>query len=68
MTLQKQILKDTDGNDIGVFMPMQDYKAIMKMFEDMEDVRDFDAANESGDEAIPFEQAINEIEARRNDL
>ena len=48
MTLQKQILKDTDGNDIGVFMPMQDYKAIMKMLEDMEDVRDFDAAKESG--------------------
>jgi hypothetical protein len=68
MTLQKQILKDTDGNDIGIFMPMQDYKAIMKMLEDMEDVRDFDAAKESEDEAIPFEQAINEIELQRNDL
>ena len=68
MTLQKQILKDTDGNDIGVFMPMQDYKTIMEMLEDMEDIQDFDAAKESEDEAIPFEQAISEIEALRNDL
>jgi hypothetical protein len=34
----------------------------------MEDLRDFDASLKSDDEAIPFEQAVNEIESRRDDL
>ncbi len=68
MTIHQQILKDTDGNEIGVFMPMKDYNAILKMLEDGEDIRDFDAVEKTKEETIPFAQAIREIEAQRNDL
>ena len=68
MTIHQQILKDTNGKDIGVFLPIKDYNAIMELLEDMEDLRDFDEAMKSDEKAIPFEQAISEIESSRNDL
>lgn len=71
MTLHEQILKDKNGNNIGVFLPMADYEVLLKTirdFEDLQDVKDFDLVKSSEDEIIPIEQAFNEIEAQRNDL
>ncbi len=71
MTIHEQILKDKNGNSIGVFLPMADYKALLKTirdFEDLQDVKDFDLVKSSEDEIIPVEQAFEEIEAQRNDL
>lgn len=71
MILHEQILKDKNGNSIGVFLPMADYEALMKVMrkmEDIEDIRDFDLIKSSDDEIIPIEQAFNEIEAERDDL
>ena len=74
MTTHQQILKDTNGNDIGVFLPIKDYNAIMELLEDMEDVRDYELAKAKKEdivplrEAIPLKQAIREIESSRSDL
>jgi len=71
MTFHEQILKDKNGNSIGVFLPMADYEALLKIirdFEDLQDVKDFDAVKASDEEIIPVEQAFKEIEAQRNDL
>ncbi len=68
MTTHHQILKDANGNDPGVFLPIKDYNAIMVLLEEMEDVRDYDAAMKSDEIAIPFEQAISEIEPLRNEI
>jgi hypothetical protein len=71
MILHEQILKDKNGNNIGVFLPMADYEVLLKTirdFEDLQDVKDFDLVKSSEDEIIPIEQAFNEIEAQRNDL
>ena len=71
MTIHHQILKDDNGNNLGVFLPMADYQsliAIIERIEDYEDILDFDLAEKSDDEIIPVEQAFKEIETRRNDL
>ncbi|MBE0638021.1 MAG: hypothetical protein IH598_05850 [Bacteroidales bacterium] len=71
MTLHEQILKDKNGNNIGVFLPMADYEALLKTIRDLEDfqdVKDFDLVKSSDEEIIPIEQAFIEIEAQRNDL
>ncbi|MBA7577642.1 hypothetical protein ES708_19495 [subsurface metagenome] len=34
----------------------------------MDDIKAYDAAKALDDEVIPFDQAIKEIEAKRNDL
>jgi hypothetical protein len=65
MTLHEQILKDKNGNNIGVFLPMADYEALLKTikdFEDLQDVKDFDSVKSSEDEIIPIEKAFKEID------
>ena len=40
-------------------------RKILQELEELESIRAFDAAKTSGDEAVPFEQAVEEIEQSR---
>jgi hypothetical protein len=53
---------DEQGNPIGVVLDIADYR---KLLEELESIRAYDAAKASGDEAVPFEQAVAEIEQNR---
>jgi len=44
---------------------MTEYKKLLDEAEELEAIRAYDAAKAAGDEAIPFEQAITEIERDR---
>jgi PHD/YefM family antitoxin component YafN of YafNO toxin-antitoxin module len=57
---------DDDGNRVGVILPMEDYRRLMEDLEELESIRAYDAAKQSGDQAIPFEQAVREIEQDRS--
>jgi len=41
---------------------MEDYRKLLEELEELESTRACDAAKDSGDETIPFEQASAEIE------
>jgi hypothetical protein len=56
---------DQQGNPIGVVLDIADYRKLLEDLEELESIRAYDAAKASGDEAIPFEQAISEIEQNR---
>jgi PHD/YefM family antitoxin component YafN of YafNO toxin-antitoxin module len=56
---------DDQGNPIGVVLDIADYRKLLEELEELESIRAYDAAKASGDEAIPFEQAIAEIEQNR---
>jgi PHD/YefM family antitoxin component YafN of YafNO toxin-antitoxin module len=56
------------GDRIGVLLSLEDYKKLLDELEELESLRAYDAAKASGEEAIPFEQAIAEIERDRDDL
>jgi len=56
---------DQQGNPIGVVLDIADYRNLLEELEELESIRAYDAAKASGDEAIPFEQAISEIEQNR---
>lgn len=60
MTLNKQVLKDKEGNEIGVFLPMDDYEKIIEQLEELEDIKAYDHAVESQEETIPLREAIKE--------
>jgi hypothetical protein len=60
MITNQQVLKDTDGNNIGVFLPMRDYEAIMEMLEDAEDIRDFEREKAKNEAVIPLREAIDQ--------
>jgi hypothetical protein len=57
---------DEKGNRIGVVLDIADYYRLLEELEELEAVKAYDAAKTAGDEAIPFEQAIAEIEQSRS--
>lgn len=66
--LKQQFIEDSKGHKIAVLLPIEDYNKILSKLEDLADIRAYDAAKNSDDEIIPFEQAFQEIEANRDDL
>lgn len=53
-----QHIKDANGKDIGVFLPIEDYKKMLEELEELEDIRAFDEAKNKNEETIPLREAI----------
>jgi PHD/YefM family antitoxin component YafN of YafNO toxin-antitoxin module len=56
---------DDKGKQIGVILDIAEYRKLLEEIEELESIRAYDAAKAAKDEAIPFEQAISEIEQTR---
>jgi hypothetical protein len=65
INLNEKFVVDQKGNRIGVFLDIKDYQAFLSALEELESIRAYDAAKASGDESIPFEQAVLEIKRSR---
>ena len=63
--LQEQYLTDREGNRVKVVLDMDQFQQILEELEELDDIRAYDAAKASGDEAIPFDQAMAEIDQKR---
>lgn len=61
----KTYVVDEKGNRVGVLLDMDEYRSLLEDLEELESIRAFDAAKTSNDEAVPFEQAVREIEQER---
>jgi hypothetical protein len=61
----QSFLVDAEGNRVGVVLGIREYQALIDDLEELEAVRAYDAAKASGEIAIPFEQAIEDIERHR---
>ena len=64
-TFKERYIVDEKGDRIGVILNIADYQHLLEELEELECIRAYDAAKASDDEAIPFEQAIAEIEQAR---
>ncbi len=64
-TVNEGYVVDEKGDRVGVILPIDDYRKLLERLEELESIRAYDAAKSSGDEAIPFEQAVREIEQDR---
>lgn len=63
MTITKeQYLVDESGNRIAVLLDIAECR---RLLEELEAIRAYDAAKAAPDEALPFEEAIKEIEQHR---
>lgn len=60
--LKERYIVDEKGKCIGVLLDIEDYHKLLAELEELESIRAYDVAKTSGDEAIPFEQAIAEID------
>lgn len=60
-----QYVTDDAGRRIGVLLGLDRYRELLDALEEIEDIRAFDEAKASGDEVVPFEDAVREIERDR---
>jgi hypothetical protein len=63
---QQQYVTDAQGNRVAVILDIERYEELLQAIEELDEIRAFDEAKASGDEAIPFEQAVREIEQGRS--
>ena len=61
-TNRDQFVIDESGNKTGVLVDINRYSELLEAQEELESIRAYDEAKASNDEAIPFAQAIKEIE------
>ena len=59
---KEQFVVDESGNRTAVLLDVERYFELLEAQEELESIRAYDAAKSSGDEAIPFSQAVKEIE------
>jgi hypothetical protein len=65
ISLQERFVVDERGRRVSVLLDIETYRKLLEELEELETLRAYDAAKASGDEAIPFEQAVAEIEQNR---
>ena len=66
LILHPQYIKDINGNESFVILPVSEFDDVMEEMEDLEDIELYDEAkkNDTG-ERIPVEEAFKMIEANR---
>lgn len=64
-TVGQRYVVDETGKRVAVVIDLRTYQKMLADLEELETVRAFDAAKASSDAAIPFEDAVAEIESRR---
>jgi hypothetical protein len=64
MTSKEQYVIDNKGNRTGVLLDVKYYEELLTALEELDAIRTYDEAKTSGDESIPFSQAIEEINLR----
>jgi len=65
MVAKERYLVNEKGDRVGVLLDIKEYLKMLEELEELECLRVFDAAKASGDEVIPLEQAVAEIERNR---
>ena len=65
ITLHERFVIDEDGKRTAILLDIEEYNKLLEELEELESIRAFDAAKSSGDEEIPFDQAVAEIEKQR---
>jgi hypothetical protein len=60
---EERFVIDDEGNRVAVIVDIKQYEKLREA--ELEQIRAYDQAKESGDEKIPFDQAVREIEQER---
>lgn len=62
ITIHPQYVVDAAQTRTAVLIPAAEWEQILEALEDLDDIRAYDAAKAEGQEAVPFAQALREIE------
>lgn len=61
--LHPRFIVDEEENRESVVLPLSEWASVLEELEELDDIRSYDVAKSSSPEAIPFDQAVREIEA-----
>jgi hypothetical protein len=61
----ERFVVDDAGNRVGVLLDIEEYRSMLEQVEELESIRAYDLAKASGEEPVPFEQAVQELERER---
>ena len=64
-TVHPQYITDSTGKKISVVLPVKEFKNIMEVLEDMDDIRLYDEAKADNEPSLPIDEAFEMIEANR---
>jgi hypothetical protein len=65
MSITEQIVTNKNGKAVAVQIPMNQYKKLLELVEEMEDIKAFDKAIKRKHKFIPFAQALKEMKTKR---
>ncbi len=65
ISIKGRYVVDEKGKKTGVILDIKDYQRMLDELEELESIRAYDSARSSGNEVVPFEEAVKEIEHRR---
>ena len=65
LSVKEKYVVNKKGKRVSVILDVDDYQKLLDVLEELESIRAYDKAKVSGNELIPFEQAITEIERIR---
>jgi hypothetical protein len=64
-TINEGYVVDEGGKLVGIILSIDEYQKLTEAVEELESIRAYDAAKATGEEAIPFDQAVREIQQDR---
>lgn len=65
MTGHEKFIVDEKGQRVSVVLDIKDYEKILDELDELDAIRAFEVAKAENDEAIPLEQAFEEIDRER---
>ena len=60
--LHPEYVVDDQDNRKAVVLPVEEWEKVLDELEELDDIRLYDVAKQDAEEAVPFEQAIKEID------
>lgn len=61
---KERYLTDDEGNRTAVILDLEAYQRLLDAVDELEAIRAFDTAQASGEQPVPFEEAVARIENR----
>jgi PHD/YefM family antitoxin component YafN of YafNO toxin-antitoxin module len=62
VTVHPQYVVDGEQQPKAVLLPLEEWKRVVEELEELDDIRAYDAAKADSQDAVPFEQAVREIQ------
>jgi len=64
--MQTQFITDKKGNKISVVVPIKEYEQILEQLDELACIRAYDKAKSKKQQFVPLNEALRQVEKKRN--